>query len=103
MLSKNMRTPEFDLRPTSGSALTDRHTETGKLFIPDFRSTEEAMDWGSHLNARQHAILMATQRRICHAALAEHDLQRMVELATRSQLLREAAEAFDSPPGYGWH
>ena len=65
-----------------------------KLLIPTFVSTEQAMEWGSHLNAEQHASLVETQRALSKAALAEYDLQRMLDLATQSQLMREAAEAF---------
>ena len=64
------------------------------LFIPLLASTEEALAWGSHLNSEQHATLVKTQRELGDRALAEHDLQHMVDLATQSQLMREAAEAF---------
>ena len=64
------------------------------LRVPLFVSTEEAMEWGSHLNAAQHASLVDIQRTFSNAALENGDLQRMVDLATRSQLMREAAEAF---------
>lgn len=64
------------------------------LRVPLFISTEEAMEWGSHLNAAQHASLVDIQRTFRNAALENGDLQRMVDLATRSQLMREAAEAF---------
>jgi len=65
-----------------------------KLCIPTFVSTEQAMEWGSHLNAEQHAKLVKTQRALNDTALGEWDLQRMINLATQSQLMREAAEAF---------
>ena len=65
-----------------------------KLHIPTFSNTEQAMEWGSHLNAEQHAILVKAQRALSHTALGEFDLQRMVDLATQSQLMREAADAF---------
>jgi hypothetical protein len=64
------------------------------FFIPMFVSTEQAVEWGSHLNARQHASLVKKQRAVSSSALAERDPQRMVDLATQSQLMREAAEAF---------
>lgn len=67
-----------------------------KLCIPTFVSTEQAMEWGSQLNAEQHAKLVKTQRALNDTALGEWDLQRMINLATQSQLMREAAEAF--PP-----
>ena len=65
-----------------------------KLCIPTFVSTEQAMEWGSHLNAEQHAKLVKAQRALNDTALGEWDLQRMINLATQSQLMREAAEAF---------
>ena len=65
-----------------------------KFSIPSFVSTEQAMEWGSHLNADQHASLVETQRALSYTAFAECDLQRMVNLATQSQLMLEAAEAF---------
>src|SRR5207237_10343091 len=61
--------------------------------IPAFVSTEEAMLWGSDLNPEQRATLLDMQRSVSNAARAEADPQRMVNLATQSQLLREAAEA----------
>ena len=64
------------------------------LLIPTFVSTEQAVEWGSHLNAKQHAMLVKKQHALSGSALAECDLQRMVKLATQSQLMREAAEAF---------
>ena len=64
------------------------------LHIPMFVSTEQAVEWGSHLNAKQHATLVKKQRALSSRALGEYDLQRMVGLATQSQLMREAAEAF---------
>jgi hypothetical protein len=63
------------------------------LIIPAFVSTEEAMLWGSDLNPGQRATLLDIQRSVNNAARAEVDPQRMVNLATQSQLLREAAEA----------
>jgi hypothetical protein len=63
------------------------------LIIPAFVSTEEAMLWGSDLNPEQRATLLDIQRRVNNAARAEVDPQRMVNLATQSQLLREASEA----------
>jgi hypothetical protein len=65
-----------------------------KFSIPTFVSTEQAMEWGSHLNAEEHAALIKRQRVLSKTALAERNLQRMVNLATQSQLMREAAEAF---------
>ncbi len=64
-----------------------------KLRIPTFVSAEQAMEWGSHLSAKEHAMLIEAQRAVSDTALGEPDLQRMVDLATQSQLMREAAEA----------
>ena len=63
------------------------------LIIPAFVSTEQALEWGSHLDPEQRATLLHIQRSVSNAAHAEVDPQRMVNLATQSQLLREAAEA----------
>ena len=63
------------------------------LIIPAFVSTEEAMVWGSHLNPEQRATLLDIHRSVSNAVLAEADPQRMVDLATQSELMREAAEA----------
>lgn len=65
-----------------------------ELLIPNLVSTEQAIRWGSHLNTEQHTTLVKTQRVLSKNALAERNMQRMVDLATQSQLLREAAEAF---------
>jgi hypothetical protein len=70
------------------------HSHVKRLLIPTFGSTEQAMEWGSHLNAEQHDMLIERQRALSSSALAECDLQQMVNLATQSQLMREAAEAF---------
>jgi len=64
------------------------------LLIPIFVSTEQAMEWGSRLNAKQHAVLVKTQSALSNAARAECNAQRKLNLATQSQLMREAAEAF---------
>jgi hypothetical protein len=64
------------------------------LFVPAFARTEQAIAWGSQLNAGEHAALVDVQRSASDAALGEENPQRMVDLATRSQLLREAVEAF---------
>ena len=63
------------------------------LGVPLFASAE-AMEWGSRLNAAQHATLVDIQRTASNAARENGELQRMVALATQSQLIREAAEAF---------
>ena len=63
------------------------------LAVPVFASTEEAVEWGSHLNFEQRATLLDIQRTASNAAAGERNLQRMVNLATQSQLLREAAQA----------
>jgi hypothetical protein len=64
------------------------------LGVPLFASTEEAMEWGSRLNAAQHATLVDIQRTASNAARENGEPQRMVALAAQSQLIREAAEAF---------
>ena len=65
-----------------------------KFSIPTFVSTEQAMEWGSHLNAEEHAALVERQHALSNTALTEWNLQRMVNLTTQSQLMGEAAEAF---------
>ena len=65
-----------------------------KLPVPAFVGTEQATEWGSHLSAEQHETLVEIQRTSSNAALSEHDPQSMVDHATQSQLIREAAEAF---------
>ena len=74
----------------SGLALLAR---IKSLVVPVFASTEQAMEWGSHLDPKQHATLVDMQRTASNAAREERNLQRMVNLATQSQLMREAAEA----------
>jgi hypothetical protein len=64
------------------------------LAVPDFLGTEEAMEWGSHLNAEEHETLIEIQRTSSNAALSEGTLQGKIDHATESQLIREAAEAF---------
>ncbi len=64
------------------------------LLIPIFVSTEQAMEWGSRLNAKQHATLLETQRALNDTAREECNPQRKLNLATQSQLMREAAQAF---------
>ena len=63
------------------------------LGLPIFTSTEHAVEWGSNLNDEQHATLVDIQRTASNAARNESNLERMVSLATQSQLMREAAEA----------
>jgi hypothetical protein len=60
-----------------------------RLLVPRFVSTEEAVAWGSRLNAQDHETLVDVQHTASDAALAEPDPQAMVDLATDSQLLRE--------------
>jgi hypothetical protein len=64
------------------------------LQVPTFFSTEEAVEWGWDLNPNQYATLIEAQRALSDTALGESDLQRKVDLATQSQLMREAADAF---------
>ena len=66
------------------------------LIIPAFVSTEEAMVWGSNLNPEQRATLLDIERSVNNSARAEADPQRMINLATQSQMMREAAEAAPS-------
>jgi hypothetical protein len=68
------------------------------LHVPAFNSTEQAIAWGSCLDAEEHDSLLEMQRTLGRAASEARDPQLMVDLATRSQLIREAAEAF--VPGY---
>lgn len=72
----------------------------GALRIPAFASTEHAMAWGSSLSAEQHDILLDVQRSSSNAAGSATSVQNMVDLTTRAQLLREAADAF--VPGVVW-
>lgn len=65
-----------------------------KLLVPHFSSTEEAMEWGSNLNTSQRATLLDVLRTVENAAGSASTPQRMVDLATRSQLIREACESF---------
>ena len=65
-----------------------------EFVIPILSSTEQALIWGSHLNAEQHTALVRAQQALSKKARAELNMQQMVDLATQSQLLREAAEAF---------
>jgi hypothetical protein len=68
------------------------------LIVPVLTSTEQAVEWGSHLNAGQRATLIDMQRTASNAAHDEPNTQRMVNLATKSQLMREAAEALPTNP-----
>ena len=81
----------------SGEQKASATSHEEELVIPIFVSTEQAISWGSHLNTEEHTALVKTQRGLSKSALAERNLQRMVDLATQSQLLREAAEAFVPP------
>jgi hypothetical protein len=78
----------------SGELLALALTDQEDLVIPLFVSTEQAIRWGSHLNPEQHTTLVKAQQALSQDALSERNPQHMVNLATRSQLLREAAEAF---------
>jgi len=64
------------------------------LIIPIFLSTEEAMEWGSPLDAKQRTTLMQTQCALSDAARSECDTERKLDLAMQSQLMREAGQAF---------
>lgn len=63
------------------------------LAIPIFASTEQAVEWGSLLNPEQRATLVDIQRTASNTAVRERNVQRMVNLATQSQLMREAAQS----------
>lgn len=52
------------------------------------------MEWGSNLNATQHLTLITVQSALSDAARVESNLQRKLDLAMQSQLMREAAQAF---------
>ena len=73
------------------------------LIVPAFTSTEQAMEWSSHLNPEQLATVLGIHRNVSNAARAEADPQRMLNLATQSQLLREAAEATAPSDGHIRH
>lgn len=64
------------------------------LRIPTFVSTEHATEWASHLGAEQCKLLVEVQRALSYSAAGEPDLQLKVNLATQSQLMREAVEAY---------
>jgi hypothetical protein len=78
---------------SDGLAILERIKD---LCVPAFISTEEAMLWGSNLSAEEHDTLIEVQRRLRDAVRAEQDPQHTLDLATRAQLVREAAEAFPS-------
>ncbi len=78
---------------SDGLALLDR---IENLRVPAFISTEEATLWGSNLSAEEHDTLIEVQRGLRDAVRAEQDPQHTLNLATRAQLVREAAEAFPS-------
>ena len=50
------------------------------LIIPIFLSTEEAMEWGSHLDAKQRTTLTQTQCALSDAARSECDTVRKLDL-----------------------
>lgn len=92
-LAGNVAISDIDL------ALLER---INRLGVPVFVSSEEATEWGSNLDPEQRATLIDIQRRLSNAAQTECNLQQMVNLATQSQLIREAAEAFP-PSSTGKH
>ncbi len=71
-----------------------RARRSSRFHIPALVSTERATEWGSHLNPEQHTALVKAQRALSYAAATESNLQLKVNLAARSQLMREADEAF---------
>ena len=80
-----------------GLSLLDR---IRRLLVPLFTSTEEAVAWGSKLNAGQRVTLLDIVRTAQNAAAGASSPQGKVDLATRSQLLREAGESF-GPVAHG--
>jgi len=52
------------------------------------------MEWGSHLDAKQRTTLTQTQCALSDAARSEYNMERKLNLALQSQLMREAAQAF---------
>jgi len=52
------------------------------------------MEWGSHLNATHHTTLIQTQGALSDAARSEYNMERKLNLALQSQVMREAAQAF---------
>ena len=73
----------------SGVALLGR---IEALVVPFFTSSEQAVEWGSHLNDEQHANLVDIQRTASDGVVSEPNVQRMIDLATQLLLMREAAE-----------
>jgi hypothetical protein len=69
-------------------------TQNSTLRIPTFVSTEQATEWGSHLNTEQYVELVKAQRALRYTAAAESNLKLKVNLATQSKLMCEAAGAF---------
>ena len=65
-----------------------------RLLVPAFAGTEHAMRWGSQLGPEEHAALAEMQRGANEAALRQRNPRSKADFATRSQLLREAGEAF---------
>ena len=68
------------------------------LVIPIFVSTEQAIEWGSRLNEKQHVALATVQCALSDASRAECNSQRKLDLGMQSQLLHEAAQAFVAQP-----
>jgi len=66
------------------------------LGIRAYRSSARTRQWnvGTHLTDAQYATLVKEQRVLNDIALGEFDLQRKLALATQSQLMREAVDAF---------
>src|SRR5438105_12577502 len=55
------------------------------LIVPAFVSSEQAMEWGSHLNPEQLATLLDINRNMSNAARAEADPQRSEEHTSELQ------------------
>ncbi len=63
--------------------------------IPQFGSTEEAIEWGATIPFFAVPLVQAVMRQLdeqIRCAKARRDAQLQVDLATRRQLLREAIE-----------
>jgi hypothetical protein len=66
------------------------------LGIRAYRSSARSRQWNGEriLPGAQYATLIKEQRVLNDIALGEFDLQRKLDLATQSQLMHEAVDAF---------
>lgn len=75
------------------------------MSIPDFANTEEALAFGSRAGMSVYIDLLKERARVLEQfieAQGEQRLDALMPLATRAQLLREAAESFEEDC-YGEH